>query len=746
MANKAIDYIKNYLYESTLNNSLFIDIECIHEYNEFINELGNIKIKTVKLSSFCLNEDTTPNVENFYDFLENSEEPMIVLGFSQYFKFIGEDELINQISIASSKYLKNKCIFLLFQSKDELTEICNNDLRFKQRCKIFDGIANILSFQIFRNFPKLNGIEQGFKKILSILEVNISNKIYKFSTSLSKNLFEKHNYSLSSFESFYDCIVEFDKSITSYAREDFMSSSEWREIYEQIQKFSSLEECYNYYFGESNRYNLYNNMKLNEKNKNLYILSLREKNEQHYINYVANKSEKASDLLQNIYLCLLDIQTNNKNFQLFYNERKNLCLTLNSGVTAGYINDYCKYAINKGIIGLQYLTCNTDVEKKSIIELIINNNYDNLIEIINTVKGVYPDLSFYLSKYYFNVKNSNLLDDYFDEYKKCKITNEISEKMLDLVDQQSKKREYNYLLPTRTEIVERNLKDDDYVIFTDAMGVEYLSYISKKCNEYKLNANIFVARANLPTLTGFNNDFRFDYNYKKLDGLKHHPEGDYNYDKTKLPIHIPRELELVNELLKIAIDKLSTNKRVVLVSDHGASRLAVIYNSKIIDSGSDGTHGGRCCQITDSTRKIENVAEDNNYYCMADYNRFKGSRAPEIEVHGGATLEEITVPIVILTRKELYIDVRVITKIIKVSYKQKAKLILETSTKLDNPFIVVNNKKYDFDKNDTTIEFTLDDIKKPGIYQAVLYDGGNQIGKEIEFTIESRVSSENSLF
>ena len=40
----------------------------------------------------------------------------------------------------------------------------------------------------------------------------------------------------------------------------------------------------------------------------------------------------------------------------------------------------------------------------------------------------------------------------------------------------------------------------------------------------------------------------------------------------------------------------------------------------------------------------------------------------------------------------------------------------------------------------------LNDIKKPGSYKAILYDGGNQIGNEVEFTIESKVSSDNKLF
>ena len=743
MSNKAIDYIKDYLYESNLQNSLFIDVENINDYNETIKELDNINIKRVNLSSFCVSDDTTPNIENFYENLGKNDKEIIVLGFSQYFKFIGNDKLLEEISIAASKSLKNKCIFLLFQSKDVLNEICKNDLRFRQRCKICDGISGNLSFKIYREFLKIKNCYLGFKNMLFVLEQSLSDYTYRFCTSLNKKLFERHSYSLSLFDSYYDCIVDFDKSITTYAKENFMDSDEWEDIYNQTNKFGSLNELYNYYFGENNRYNSYQQINSNKKLTNLYLLSLREKDEKHYLNYIANKITKSNEFLKSIYLFLLDIPLKNTNFSIFYNERKALCSTFNSGATAGHINDYCKYAVNKGIDGIHYLTSNTEIERKSIIELITKNEFNNNVEIINTIKDVYSDLSCYLTKSYFT---NSLLDSYFDAYKFCKITNRISEQMLEMVNQQAKKREFNRILPTRIEIVEKQIANNDYVIFTDAMGVEFLSFILKKCSEYQMNANVFVARANLPTLTSYNKDFRFDYNYKKLDELKHHPDGDYNYDKTKLPIHIPKELELVNELLKIAIDKLSTYNRVALISDHGASRLAVIYDSKIIDSGSEGIHCGRCCLNNNVTRSIENATEDNNYYCMADYNRFKGSRAPEIEVHGGATLEEIAVPIIILTRNKQSIDVRVITQIIKVSYKEKAKLILEASVKLNNPYVVINNNRYDAINNCEIIEFMLNDIKKPGSYKAILYDGGNQIGNEVEFTIESKVSSDNKLF
>lgn len=64
------------------------------------------------------------------------------------------------------------------------------------------------------------------------------------------------------------------------------------------------------------------------------------------------------------------------------------------------------------------------------------------------------------------------------------------------------------------------------------------------------------------------------------------------------PIHLIRELELIDELLK----KIKTNltngeyQKAILIADHGASRLAVIHETENLwEMASNGKHSGRCC-------------------------------------------------------------------------------------------------------------------------------------------------------
>lgn len=44
------------------------------------------------------------------------------------------------------------------------------------------------------------------------------------------------------------------------------------------------------------------------------------------------------------------------------------------------------------------------------------------------------------------------------------------------------------------------------------------------------------------------------------------------------------------------------------------------------------------------------ATEENGFWCLANYDRFKGGRKANVEVHGGASLEEVAVPIVEITK------------------------------------------------------------------------------------------------
>ena len=156
---------------------------------------------------------------------------------------------------------------------------------------------------------------------------------------------------------------------------------------------------------------------------------------------------------------------------------------------------------------------------------------------------------------------------------------------------------------------------------------------------------------------------------------------DLIIQKINLPIHLISELDLIENMLKQVVVYLSNPniERVFLISDHGSSRLAVINESEnTIEMVEKGIHSGRCCLMTDSDEIPKFATSENGYWCLANYDRFKGGRKACVEVHGGATLEEVAIPIIEVTKKNKKIECNILDgyETIFISFKKKAEIKL----------------------------------------------------------------------
>ena len=70
-----------------------------------------------------------------------------------------------------------------------------------------------------------------------------------------------------------------------------------------------------------------------------------------------------------------------------------------------------------------------------------------------------------------------------------------------------------------------------------------------------------------------------------------------------------------------------------MIADHGASRLAVINESETsVEVAEKGMHSGRCCPKADISEKPDSATEENGFWCLANYDRFKGGRKANVEV------------------------------------------------------------------------------------------------------------------
>ena len=232
---------------------------------------------------------------------------------------------------------------------------------------------------------------------------------------------------------------------------------------------------------------------------------------------------------------------------------------------------------------------------------------------------------------------------------------------------------------------------------------------------FALKINVKICRSEIPSITEFNKEFKDEWNenqivdIKDLDDIKHHGKNDYDYYRhSKLPIHLIKELEIIKDVLKKIQAKLINRdiNEAVMIADHGASRLVIRYDKEnIYEMAEKGIHSGRCCKKSELDEKPEYAVDAGDFWALANYDRFKGSRKIGVEAHGGATLEEICVPIITLTYSNKNIEVYIMpvnsnldtinkTPKIKVSFRKKATIKIFLTEEQSDVSIQIGQKKY----------------------------------------------------
>lgn len=314
-------------------------------------------------------------------------------------------------------------------------------------------------------------------------------------------------------------------------------------------------------------------------------------------------------------------------------------------------------------------------------------------------------------------------------------------------------------VPPRAKLVDKMDKKNSHLYFVDAMGVEFLAYIQKKCFKRDLDFSANIGCCNLPSITSQNKEFVEEFktytNIKHLDELKHDGQFDYNYEKVKQPIHLAEELAIIDHIIAKVDNDLQQGslEKAVLIADHGASRMAVISESENQwEMSEKGQHSGRCCPISDIDIKPDCATEENGFYCLLNYDRFKGGRKACVEVHGGASLEEVLIPIIEITKNKQKIECNLDSnsKVVTSSFKKIAKIRIYISKTLTDISILVDGK-YFYEAQlvpgqQYVYEVDLPDIKKAGIHTFDVLVGDSIIAKELSFEMKKEGVSERKFF
>lgn len=748
----AIKRIDRYLRSSD-THPRFVNVNDHKDMSTLVQhfDVGENVIKMV--SEFAVSDENFSE-DALLNYLAGAKGAVFLTGFTSYYKLLGAQKLQDFLNRLIGMSAVNFYMVVVCYQCEKCLSLLDN--RYGQFVYLVDSAVEEAKPQLIfvaPNMPVQNGVSSvvGVHNFAEYIENNAVPVLY-IKTNKHRSSYPFSIYSIKEQSNSFEVLRSLD-STTGQLQESFGTEKQWDHALAMLSKHGSWMKYISDVFGT------YTNLELavaswqsfDVDKRWVYFIALKlygAKNSWCLSEAIKN-TDISAKLIRGIFRGILSLDSNDKDFWKHYSERKNLIQTF--GNPGAEVADYCAMVRSKGKYSLYYLTSSSKAEKNLIFEMLsLYAEEFKRDKIIAVLKYIYPELYYYLQSYRFK---SELLDSYFQEYKYQKVINKIYPEFQKLVEAQAEKRDFNLILPARSEKIDSIPKQGTLLYFMDAMGVEYLSYIMEICRRKHLMAYTIICHCEIPSITSFNKEFIETFEkggatlvpdkngIKALDDIKHHGEEEFDFRNNELPTYLSHELEIIGETLdKIAIKLMSGEyARAVMISDHGASRLCVISKKENKwEMATKGEHSGRCCPVSEINEQPPCSTEDNGFWVLANYDRFKGGRPSNVEVHGGATLEEVVVPIIEITYSADEIEVQFLEQTITFSRRRKDAVIrVFSKTKLDNLSIRISglSKEYEGTSLDgQTFTVALPDLKKAGDYTVDVYNNNNKLKSGLKFT------------
>lgn len=313
---------------------------------------------------------------------------------------------------------------------------------------------------------------------------------------------------------------------------------------------------------------------------------------------------------------------------------------------------------------LDFVTGNSKKERIYLIRMVgkwMKVDYEQ-VSASTKLRQIYPELFFYLN-HTIHQKDVDI-KGYMSRYKAHKLENTLPEDddvyfagfQTDVYD-------------NRYSILADNVDSDTVILWIDALGVEWLPLLNWSITENcdGTISSTSVGQASLPTETCYNDLWNsMDTPYRKLDKLDKLAHKGV-IDEPDYYACIEEQLSFVAGVHKHINDLLKKHHRVIVTGDHGTSRLAArffhVKDGFSAPKNATVCSHGRYCKVAENvgyamtnTRMFKR-ADGMQYIVYTNYDHFKQSgfaagedddNAIYGEVHGGATPEEMLVPIIVI--------------------------------------------------------------------------------------------------
>lgn len=759
---QCFDRIEAYCQKEITGHPLLVNTENAHDFQCLVKRMQLDGNKTcVFVHDYC--GKGLPQIDALFRDVKK-KGCFVVIGLSSYVMLLGKKRAEELMARLQELSVAGHVIVLLSHMKEIRLSRMQQDQHLSYRVLLLEGDPTPLP-SIYLASPEENSFGQlvlpNIQALLEKLEQYDpvgGETSFAVRTSLHKEVFSESMYSIRSSKGIYKELLRAFPVLKGDLEESWGTKEDWERFAQEWKECLSWGALAEKHFGIDAHFSAilereYEQADTYETWLYWLLLKVQGASEDAYLSYALGKSRHWQDLWEHIFLSLSSLSFQMREFEKYCEGRKRLLE--GQAIPATWVSEYQDAIAQKGRDAIWYLFAGTAWEEKMLFQCLADYDYTKE-EVMGVLKTHFPDLFVYMKSFTFTMHQKvperlvSLLTKYFDDYKWQKLMNHLTPDFKTQVNTLAEHRVYNQF-PIRSLALSQMKKENTKKYFVDALGVEYLSYILEKCKTYGLLLSIQVVHGELPSITSQNTEFmNADVtNIKDLDELKHESQT-YNYEKQKIPLHLVAELKAIDGVLQTIRDGLLTKemKSAIIISDHGATRLAVLndeeYGAEFIVGESKGQHSGRCCQVEEDPG-IPFAAYENGYAVLANYMRFKGSRKADVEVHGGATLEETLVPLLQISLKPKDPMVEFQPALVQLRKKEVGELLLVTNFDMADPYIIVNGKTYrgKLDTHRRRAIIPLPDMKRTHDYMADIYDGDTLLKEQVAFHVKKEVAKDN---
>lgn len=350
----------------------------------------------------------------------------------------------------------------------------------------------------------------------------------------------------------------------------------------------------------------------------------------------------------------------------------------------------CHYA-------MKYMTSLTLSEQYLMTEWVGQGKID-----VKDLQTLMPSLCSYLEPLGVQLGDSfTWVSDYFREYTHSKIANKVSECLQQMLKERNASQAafeaWRDSFKTVKTIL-HNRQDIDLYYWIDGLGIDWIPFITNVIEKHKVDGvylnEVYVATAELPSVTSVNKmklEELTDNVLEKICDIDKFAHTQKNY-----PAYIIDELHLVEDAITQVLSQYN-GKKIAFVSDHGISYMAQFGNGLNL-AGIESDHSGRCAVWTKGAPSEDSnymVLQDEKTICALNHNSLAAKIPMGQGAHGGATPEEVLVPVIIVSSQKnanVYSAKLLTTDLVASS--PTVKYNIKGLSSIDTPKVIYNGVDY----------------------------------------------------